>query len=79
MFQYADYNILCLTLLGIKQRFGLWRDVALLPNDKKIIEQGFGYPNITIEPGDRVFADFTYAHNDVRLSLSLLMALVTND
>ncbi|KAF8724506.1 hypothetical protein AX14_008737 [Amanita brunnescens Koide BX004] len=44
----------------ISQRFGLWRVV----NDRKIIKQGFGYPDVIVEPGDRVFADFTFAHND---------------
>ncbi|KAF8344880.1 hypothetical protein F5887DRAFT_245338 [Amanita rubescens] len=48
----------------IGQRFGLWRIAA--GNERiRIIEQGLvGYPNVTIEPGDRVFADFTFAHND---------------
>ena len=31
------------------------------------IKQGSGYPDVRFEPGDRVFADFTYAHIDVRL------------
>ncbi|KAF8335122.1 heme peroxidase [Amanita rubescens] len=47
----------------IGQRFGLWRIAA--GKDRKIIEQGLvGPPNVTIEPGDRIFADFTFAHNN---------------
>ncbi|KAF8630028.1 hypothetical protein AX15_003143 [Amanita polypyramis BW_CC] len=45
---------------GIGQRFGLWRDVAVT----RTIKQGHGYPDVVIEAGDRVYADFTWAHND---------------
>lgn len=38
-----------------------------------IIEQGPGYPDVIIEPGDHVFADFTFAHNDVRLMHFVVM------
>ncbi|KAK2467669.1 hypothetical protein APHAL10511_000524 [Amanita phalloides] len=48
----------------IGQHFGLWRDVTLSPGQTRVIKQGFGYPDVTIEAGDRVFADFTSAHND---------------
>ena len=44
----------------------------LPPNDIRTIQQGFGYPDVVIEPGDRVYADFTFAHNDVR-SIRLVM------
>ena len=36
-------------------------------NQRRVIQQGFGYPDVIIHPGDRVYADFTFAHNDVRL------------
>ena len=39
----------------------------LSPGEKRIIKEDFEYPDVTIEPGDSVFADFTFAHNDVRL------------
>ena len=39
----------------------------LSPGEKKIIKEDFEYPDVTIEHGDSVFADFTFAHNDVRL------------
>ncbi|KAF8708899.1 hypothetical protein AX14_013538 [Amanita brunnescens Koide BX004] len=50
--------------LRIGQRSGVWRNTALESGHKKIIKQDFGYPDVIIEPGDRVFADFTFAHND---------------
>ena len=39
----------------------------LSPGKNRIIQEDFEYPDVTIEPGDGVFADFTFAHNDVRL------------
>ena len=36
-------------------------------NEIRVIHQDHGYPDVIIEPGDRVYADFTFAHNDVCL------------
>ncbi|KIL60374.1 hypothetical protein M378DRAFT_923109 [Amanita muscaria Koide BX008] len=48
----------------IGQKFGLWRDVSLPGTKPLVIQQGYGYPDVIIEQGDRVFADFSFAHND---------------
>ncbi|KAM6494617.1 hem peroxidase [Amanita muscaria] len=49
----------------IGQQFGLWRDVSLSSTEPQVvIQQGHGHPDVIIEQGDRVFADFSFAHND---------------
>ncbi|KAF8630033.1 hypothetical protein AX15_003144 [Amanita polypyramis BW_CC] len=49
----------------IGQHFGLWRDVAVPEAEARItIKQSHGYPDVVIEAGDRIYADFTWAHND---------------
>ncbi|KAM6494625.1 hypothetical protein JOM56_009248 [Amanita muscaria] len=40
------------------------RDVSLPGTEPLVIQQGYGYPDVIIEQGDRVFADFSFAHND---------------